>query len=198
MSADIPVIVNAKSGPDAEGDDTERIQSAFRANGLEARVTVLQAGQDIAQVVQQCIAQGAPLIVAGGGDGTINAVAMELLGTDTTLGVLPLGTLNHFARDLGIPFDLTEAVGIIARGQSTAVDAGEVNGKVFLNNSSMGLYPRIVSDREHAQEHRIEVGHRALEELLRHDLVPVRLLAHDEEDGGLGARGSAPGDDCAS
>jgi len=153
MTAEIPVIVNAKSGADDEGKDAESIEAAFRAQGLQARVTVLQSGQDIAKLVQQAIAEGARLVVAGGGDGTINAVAAELLDSDTTLGVLPLGTLNHFGRDLGIPFELAAAVRIIADGHCIAVDAGEVNGKTFLNNSSMGLYPRIVSDREQARKH---------------------------------------------
>ena len=153
MTAEITVIVNAKSGPDGEGENAESIEVAFRAHGLQAKVTVLQPGQDIARVVQLAIAEGASLVVAGGGDGTINAVAAELLDSDTMLGVLPLGTLNHFARDLGIPFELADAVRIIAEGHCIAVDAGEVNGKTFLNNSSIGLYPRIVSDREQAQKH---------------------------------------------
>ena len=103
MTAEIPVIVNAKSGPDGEGESAESIEAAFRAHGLQARVTVLQPGQDIAKLVRQAIAEGASLLVAGGGDGTINAVAAELLDSDTMLGVLPLGTLNHFAKDLHIP-----------------------------------------------------------------------------------------------
>jgi YegS/Rv2252/BmrU family lipid kinase len=153
MTAEIPVIVNAKSGPDGEGENSGHIEAAFRTHGLQATVIVLQRGQDIASLVRRFIAEGVSLVVAGGGDGTINAVAAELLDSNTTLGVLPLGTLNHFARDLGIPFELDDAVRIIADGHCIALDAGEANGATFLNNSSMGLYPRIVSDREHARKY---------------------------------------------
>ena len=68
-----------------------------------------------------------------------------------SLGVLPLGTLNHFAKDLGIPLDVTEAVAVIAAGHTGAVDVGEVNGRVFINNSSLGLYPSLVYQREKRQ-----------------------------------------------
>src|SRR5205085_4347134 len=69
-------------------------------------------------------------------------------GTDTLLGVLPLGTLNHFARDLGIPTDLTEAVQLIASRKEQRVDIAEMNGRVFINNSAIGLYPLMVMDRD--------------------------------------------------
>jgi diacylglycerol kinase family enzyme len=87
-------------------------------------------------------------IVAGGGDGTISAIAAELVDTDKTLGVLPLGTLNHFAKDLNIPLDVKEAAQTIIAGHVVEVDVGEVNGQVFVNNSSLGLYPDIVRRRE--------------------------------------------------
>ena len=90
-------------------------------------------------------------IVAGGGDGTLNAVASALTGTDVAFGILPLGTLNHFAKDLGIPLDLDEAIAIIAQGHSIRVDTGEINGRIFLNNSSLGLYPETVRRRERQQ-----------------------------------------------
>jgi diacylglycerol kinase family enzyme len=86
-------------------------------------------------------------VVAAGGDGTVSAVAGALAGTGARLGVLPLGTLNHFARDLGIPADLDEAVRVLAAGLVRRVDVGEVNGRRFVNNSSIGLYPRVVRRR---------------------------------------------------
>jgi diacylglycerol kinase family enzyme len=98
-------------------------------------------------------ADGAPVVVAGGGDGTINAVASALAGSATRLGVLPLGTLNHFAKDLKIPLDLDEAVANAVKGAPQQVDVGEVNGRIFLNNSSLGIYPDIVRDREQQQRH---------------------------------------------
>lgn len=87
-------------------------------------------------------------VVVGGGDGSVNAVAGVLAGTGVPLGVLPLGTLNHFATDLGMPQGLEEAVEAIARSTPRAVDAAEVNGRVFVNNSLLGIYPYMVADRE--------------------------------------------------
>ena len=153
----IPVIVNARSGPDANKDDAGDIKAAFHEHGMDAHVTVMQPDNDIARTVDAVLAGGAGLLVAGGGDGTINAVAARLLDKDTTYGVLPLGTLNHFARDLGIPFDIAEAATVIAADQTITVDVGEVNDRIFLNNSSIGLYPRIVAEREHAQK-RLGIG----------------------------------------
>jgi diacylglycerol kinase family enzyme len=83
-------------------------------------------------------------VVAGGGDGTVNAVAGKLAGTDTPLGVLPMGTLNHFAKDVAIPLNLEGAVRNLFTGQPTKVDVGEVNGRVFVNNSGVGFYPHFV------------------------------------------------------
>jgi diacylglycerol kinase family enzyme len=154
---EIPVILNAKSGAGGNDDAKTAIEGAMRQRGLQARVTVLDAGQDIARTVDAELARGASLVVAGGGDGTVNAVAARLVGTPATFGVLPLGTLNHFARDLDIPFDVDKASAIVADNQSRMVDVAEVNGRVFLNNSSMGLYPRIVIERERTQS-RLGVG----------------------------------------
>jgi diacylglycerol kinase family enzyme len=90
-------------------------------------------------------------IVAGGGDGTVNAVASVVAGSNMPFGVLPLGTLNHFAKDLGLPLDIDAAVRNVAQGEVIAVDVGEVNGRIFLNNSGLGLYPDIVHEREKQQ-----------------------------------------------
>jgi diacylglycerol kinase family enzyme len=87
-------------------------------------------------------------IVVGGGDGSIRTVAYVLAATDIPLGILALGTRNHFARDLGIPTTINEAVTLIAAGETRLVDLGEVNGETFINNSSIGLYPYLVRERE--------------------------------------------------
>jgi diacylglycerol kinase family enzyme len=95
---------------------------------------------------------GCEALVAAGGDGTVNAVASVVAGTQVPLGVLPLGTLNHFAKDAGIPLDLDAAMRVILTGRTRAVDVGEVNGRIFLNNASLGVYPRIVQLRERYRE----------------------------------------------
>jgi diacylglycerol kinase family enzyme len=92
-------------------------------------------------------------IVVGGGDGSIRTVAGVLAGSDIPLGILPLGTRNHFARDLGIPLHLGEAAEVIAKGVPRDVDLAEVNGETFINNSSIGIYPYLVLDRERRRAH---------------------------------------------
>ncbi len=87
-------------------------------------------------------------VVAGGGDGSISTVAGVLADSGVPLGVLPLGTLNHFAKDLGLPTDLDGAAAVIASGTTRLVDLAEVNGEIFINNSSIGIYPYIVLDRD--------------------------------------------------
>ena len=108
-------------------------------------------------LAKDAIQQNYDIVVAGGGDGTINAVASALVGNSAVkFGILPMGTFNHFARDLGIPTDMEKAVEIIVAGQVKSVDVGEVNGRIFVNNSSLGLYPEMVRLREGLQKS----GHR--------------------------------------
>jgi diacylglycerol kinase family enzyme len=122
-----------------------RISGEF---GVEAQVVVTKRGDDISSLAARALAERHQLIVAGGGDGTVNAVAGKVAGTDIALGVLPMGTLNHFAKDAGIPLNLEGAVRNLFTGQVTKVDVGEVNGRVFVNNSGVGFYPHFVRQRE--------------------------------------------------
>ncbi len=112
------------------------------------RILVTKRGDDVSALAAGALAEGCELIVAGGGDGTVNAVAGKLAGTGVALGVLPMGTLNHFAKDAGIPVRLEAAVRNLFTGQSIKVDVGEVNGRVFVNNSGVGFYPHFVRQRE--------------------------------------------------
>lgn len=131
----------------------EETGAAFRKAGVEASVEALEPDA-IAERAQALAGSGGiDALVVGGGDGTVGAVAAVLSGTGLPLGILPFGTLNHFARDAGIPAELNAAVETIAAGHVRAVDLAEVNGRVFVNNSSVGLYPLIVRDRERQQEH---------------------------------------------
>ncbi|MFP5329675.1 MAG: diacylglycerol/lipid kinase family protein [Alphaproteobacteria bacterium] len=144
------ILFNRGGGSADRRADAER---ALAAAGLNAEPEWLDGG-DLAKAAEEAVKAGAELVVAGGGDGTISAVAGALAGTKAKLGILPLGTLNHFARDLGIPLDLDKAARLIATGKSRSVDVAEVNGRVFINNSAIGLYPLMVIDRE-AQESRL-------------------------------------------
>jgi diacylglycerol kinase family enzyme len=88
--------------------------------------------------LDDALSHGADAVVVGGGDGTIAAAASRLVDTPTALGILPLGTMNILARDLGIPLVLEAAIEALAHGSIRAIDAGEVNGHVFLCNSIIG------------------------------------------------------------
>ncbi len=157
MPAPIIVIVNATAGTGLPDDWARQLQDKFGQAGLHAQVRVVQSGSDIEPTVKAAVKEGAEIVVAGGGDGTVSAVASGLVDSGVTLGVLPMGTLNHFAKDLGIPLDQEEAIAVIAAGRRLDVDAGEVNGRVFINNSSLGIYPDIVREREKRQ-HRLGHG----------------------------------------
>jgi diacylglycerol kinase family enzyme len=151
------VILNVAGGSVArlgQAETMAQISAAFAANGLAAEV-IPAPGRAITRLVREHIGPAnaprtpAPaVIVAAGGDGTVCAVAQVLAGGAVPLGILPLGTLNHFARDLGLPLDIRAAVAVIAAGRIATVDAAEVNGRVFVNNSSIGLYPNMVRDRD--------------------------------------------------
>jgi diacylglycerol kinase family enzyme len=145
------IIINASAGADDKQAIAEKLAPIFAAGGIDAQITLARSSEELIEAARGAAA-GRPLaVVAGGGDGTLSTVASTLAGTDVPFGVLPLGTLNHFAKDLGIPLDPEEAARNIVAGHVVSVDVGEVNGRIFLNNSSLGIYPRIVRQREHQQ-----------------------------------------------
>jgi hypothetical protein len=143
--ASIVVIVNARAGTATEHIDTE-LTNLFRASGRDVEIVVLRDGQSPTDAARSASAR-ASIVVAAGGDGTVSGVVAGILDSPATLGVLPLGTLNHFARDLRIPFNLPKAVAVVAAGHIGHVDVGQVNDHVFVNNSSIGIYPGIVEVR---------------------------------------------------
>jgi len=146
--AKVPVLLN-RSGGTLAADPTlaDRARETLTAAGLDVEIELLSGG-DCAVRCRAIAERKDPLLIVGGGDGTISAAASAIAGTDTMLGILPLGTLNHFARDLGIPTDLDEAAKLIAGRKSRRVDIGEMNDRVFINNSAIGLYPLMVVDRD--------------------------------------------------
>ena len=151
MTSDVIVIVNARSGTGNDKARVEGLRHLFAAVGMKPEIRAVHGGAEIRAAVRKAVEKHPRLIVAGGGDGTVSSVAAALVDTDIVFGVLPLGTLNHFAKDLGIPLELADAIAVLAQGQATRVDVGEVNGRIFVNNSSLGLYPDIVRDRERQQ-----------------------------------------------
>ncbi len=149
VSTIVPVIINAGAGNPHVDKRVKKLTELFLAGGLQVDIRLASSGEELDTLMRAAAAERPRLLVAAGGDGTISTAAAALVGSATVLGVLPFGTLNHFAKDLDIPLELEEAVGNIIDGNSIAVDVGEVNGRVFINNSSLGLYPDMVRDREH-------------------------------------------------
>ena len=151
MRRRIVALLNAGSGTGHEESLPDTVGRLLASGGAKVEVRRIARGASIVDAVEAAKASRPDVLVAGGGDGTVSAVAAGLVDTPIVLGVLPLGTLNHFAKDLGIPLAPDAAARAIVAGRTTRVDVGEVNGRIFVNNSSLGLYPEIVRDRERQQ-----------------------------------------------
>jgi diacylglycerol kinase family enzyme len=140
------VLVNPGSGPrETQVDD---LRDAFPDDEVRACDP-----REIATEVEKAVAAGVSFIGIAGGDGTMRCAASVLAGTDVPLLPIPAGTRNHFARDLGLE-TIDAAVAAGRAGRTRRVDTGIVNGEVFVNNASFGLYPRFVRTRE-AHESRV-------------------------------------------
>ncbi len=153
-------------------------------SGVECRVVRVSAGSDVRELAAEAVRGGADLVLAAGGDGTLRAVAAALSGSGAAMGVLPVGTLNHFARDMDIPLDFEEAAQAAAGGVAVEADAAEVNGFTFINNSVIGLYPAYFFER-HKREDR---GWKAVPAILAACLAMLRrypLLTLRLSSGGL-------------
>jgi diacylglycerol kinase family enzyme len=151
VSKPFPVVVNRGGGAAFRAGDAlvDQIEAAFKAAGLDADVHAVD-GSDLTTTIKHLAKIGE--VAIGGGDGTQGCAAAILSKAGATHGVLPLGTRNNLARQLGIPLDLEGAVNVIAAGHTKAIDLSDVNGQTFINNASIGLYPRMVEIREGAQE----------------------------------------------
>jgi diacylglycerol kinase family enzyme len=176
------ILLNAKAGAllNAKCEQTaQEILAACRAANVDARAHLCQPAH-LTSTARRLAREGAvDAVIAAGGDGTVSAVAAGLVGTDVALGVIPLGTLNHFAKDLGLK-DVETALVAIANGATKRVDVGEVNGRVFINNSSIGLYPEIVTERDTERRRRgrnkwVAMAHAAARMLLRFPLLHVAI-----------------------
>jgi diacylglycerol kinase family enzyme len=150
----VAVLLNANAGTVARmgaANLEKELLSAFIEAGVSPILEFL-SGAELRKAAEQALQKvkekKLDAVVVGGGDGSIRTVASVLADTGVPLGILPLGTLNHFARDLGLPMDPRQAAAILASGAVRSVDLGTMNGEVFLNNSSIGIYPFLVLERE--------------------------------------------------
>jgi diacylglycerol kinase family enzyme len=144
----IEIILNSRSGTLDKHALVGTIESFLAERGLMPRVHVSKDGSEVPLLAQQAASGDADIVVAGGGDGTAATIAERISGTGKAFGILPLGTFNYFAKNLGIPLELDAALDVLARGAFAAIDVCEVNGHLFLNNSSIGLYPAVLAQRE--------------------------------------------------
>jgi diacylglycerol kinase family enzyme len=156
----VAILLNAGAGTLARlgQDGPARVRAAFEEAGVAADLKIVES-RDLKDTIDGLAAgheaSGLDGIVVGGGDGTIGCAASRLAGTGVPLGILPLGTLNHFAKDLGLPLDIGAAAAVVAAGHVEAVDVAECNGHVFVNNSSIGVYPFLVEEREAERTRRV-------------------------------------------
>ena len=184
MPDKIAVILNPRSGSANLGRIRDELVGLFTAHDLVPAFHLLKAREHAADVARKVVTEGSGIVVAAGGDGTIGATASAVAGSESVLGVLPMGTFNHFAKDLGIPADLAGAVAVIARGRVIPVDIAEVNGRKFVNNSSLGIYPNIVTVRERERRRGrskwLAFVHATLQVLRRSPFLKVRVSADPE------------------
>ncbi|HXE57374.1 MAG TPA: diacylglycerol kinase family protein [Gemmatimonadales bacterium] len=176
------VWLNPSAGPERRETSPTALTRLFRQAGCWAEVLVPRSAEEVDRRARAI--EGLDAIVAAGGDGTINRAAQVALALGRPLGVLPLGTRNHFAGALGLPTSVDEAVRVVAKGRIVAVDVGEVNGRVFLNNASLGIYPKIVRFRERDERRGwprwTAFAWAILTVLRRHPLVDVTLRIDGE------------------
>lgn len=146
----IAVVLNTEAGtlrrlPLAE--TVRRLRALFLLSGIEAVVTA-GAGRACPELLRAAFTVSSDAVVVGGGDGTVLMAATLACETGRPLGILPLGTMNLLARDLGVPAVWEEAVPALAHAPVRRMDVGEVNGRLFLNASVLGLYPGMIAGRE--------------------------------------------------
>jgi len=143
----LKIILNSNAGtltgldPEAAAVDLAAI---FRNHGHEAEAQALPGKAAVDAIERACGEPSVEAIVVGGGDGTVSFAAAAAARCGKTLGILPLGTMNLFARSLGIPLEMTAAAEAVAGGEVVAVDIGEVNGRLFVHHVTLGLHARMI------------------------------------------------------
>ncbi|WP_437927584.1 diacylglycerol kinase family protein [Sorangium sp. So ce291] len=182
----VAVLLNCSSRSNRAAEHRARLGELLKESGLAADLLCAEKGRHMGELARRAARGPYDLVVAGGGDGTISTVAAAVADTDKTMGVLPLGTVNHFAKYLGVPLTLEGAVRTLVEGRRVQVDLGEVNGRVFVNNSTLGIYPGVVRDREALRKRRglnkwLALVLATLAGIRRHDRVALRLILDGQE-----------------
>ena len=147
-SARVCVVMNRGSGKKKHVELREMLNARLAPACGSFALRESRKGSDLPALARKVASEGFDLVIAAGGDGTQSAVAGALVDSDVVMGVLPGGTFNYFARDLGVGETVEEALDTILDARVEAVDLGDVNGLIFLNNVSLGAYPQILKTRE--------------------------------------------------
>jgi diacylglycerol kinase family enzyme len=145
----VAIILNPGSGP--RGHTPAELGAIFEELGFDADIRAVGPGASADALARAAVDEGHETVFVAGGDGTVSAVAAALAGSGAALGVLPSGTLNHLARDLRLPATVSGAARALAAAGTRTIDLGEVNGRVFVNTVSLGLYPAFVQARGHTR-----------------------------------------------
>jgi len=144
----ITVLMNAGSGSDDKSSSRTMIDTVLRETGRDVEIRLAHRPRDMMALAQKAAEARPGILVAAGGDGTLNAVATAAYTRRLPFAVIPLGTFNYFARDMGIPLDAAAAARVVAEGSLRSIPIGRVNGRLFLNNASIGLYRHLIEERE--------------------------------------------------
>src|SRR5262249_24460873 len=137
----------------AKPDSLRDLREALERAGIDVADARTMHGEKLTDAAKRAAGEdGIGAVVAAGGDGTVSAAAAGLVGSNIPLAVLPPRTRNHFARDLGLPPALSVAAKTIGSGTVVQVDVAQLNGRTFINNSSIGLYPRLVGKRDRQRQ----------------------------------------------
>lgn len=165
--------------PGAGGGDVEErreaIRHALQAHAPGAELFESPSEDETSRRVEAALAEGVDRIVAAGGDHTVRSIAFRLIGRETALGILPLGTANNIARSLGIPLDLEEAAAILASGSVRAIDVGYVGDQPFLEIATVGLAADLLGDATRVSEGRLRSALDLLTRTVRHRRTRVWL-----------------------
>lgn len=145
-AVNIPAFVNPTAGNASDVDRALRSAGSFDVRDV--------APDEVTQAVERAVGEGATRVAVAGGDGTVSAAAAALARTPVELAIIPAGTFNHFAKDHGIPEDVDDACALASAGRVIDADVAWVNGRLFLNTSSVGAYANFVRVRE-AREPRL-------------------------------------------
>lgn len=148
------IVMNQGSGANAKDEARQAIEAQLRSGGRRHRFVTAGSGDLLAaaQEAARLARESGGVLVAAGGDGTINCVAQAALAHDCPLGVIAQGTFNLFARQLGLPLEAGAAARALLRSRTEPVQVGWANQRTFLVNASLGLYPQLLADREHVKQ----------------------------------------------